>query len=131
MLRDGRQIRPDNLTELWLAVAGVSPPTLEISEGGLVAHAGEGWQWQEGNAKGVLINKATGELLPVEVSPIGPVPGPAEVLVLTDFDGQPVTDKRGGSYYSGTDISCRSDASFMGHLHDFKGDIGFRCAWNP
>jgi len=129
--REGRRIRPEALTKLWLDVAGIDPTSLALGEGGLVAQAGDGWQWQDGNAKGVLINQGTGELLPVEVAPLGPIPGPAEVLVLLDFDGQPMADKRGGSYYSGTDIACRVDASYLGHLHDFKGDIGFRCAWSP
>ena len=116
---------------LVLDVPGVPRDSLELLEGELTAWAGMGWGWDSGDSSGVLIDEDSGDMLPVLVRPIGEVPGPAWVMVLDRFDGEPMADKRGGSHYSGTITGCRNDQPFLGHLHDFDGSIGFRCVWSP
>ncbi len=44
----------------------------------------------------------------------------------TAADGTPVTDKRGGGYYSATVATC-GQAAVGGHRPDWDGTIGFRC----
>ncbi len=41
-------------------------------------------------------------------------------------DGEPLTEKRGGAYYSGAGVDVRY--AYDGHDPDFIGSIGFRCA---
>ena len=114
---------------LSLSVAGLDPSSLKVVDGVLQVQAGSGWNWDDGNAAGVL--EIGDDLLAVEADPIDGVPGPAWLLERSKDANAPMADKRGGSYYSGTDIACRSDQAFLGHLHDFSGTIGFRCAMDP
>lgn len=126
---DQDRLGAESTAGLSLNVAGVDRNSLKVVDGVLQVEAGEGWNWDDGNAAGVL--QVGDDLLAVEADPIAGVPGPARLLERSKDANAPMADKRGGSYYSGTDIACRSDQSFLGHLHDFSGTIGFRCAMDP
>lgn len=126
---DGARLGAQSVSALQLDVAGVDHTSLKAVDGVLQVHAGDGWNWNDGPASGVL--RHGDDRLAVEVVPIGDVPGPAWLLERTKDANAPMADKRGGSYYSGTDVACRTDQAFLGHLHDFTGTIGFRCAKDP
>lgn len=49
----------------------------------------------------------------------------------TDGSGLPVTDKRGGAYYSGRSNAWCSSALFGEHTPDFTGTIAARCCATP
>jgi hypothetical protein len=42
------------------------------------------------------------------------------------YDGSPLTDKRGGAYYTAGNVGLQE--AYYGHPPDFFGSIGFRCA---
>jgi hypothetical protein len=119
----------DDVAQLRLDLPGVDPNSLRLSDGLLTVDAGDGWNWGDGPPGGVLI--ANEALLAVEAIVVSEVPGPARIRVRTQDANAPLADKRGGSYYSGTDWSCRNHQQYLGHLHDFSGTIGFRCALDP
>ena len=119
----------DSVGTLRLDLPGVDPNSLRVSEGLLTVDAGEGWNWDDGSPGGVLI--AQDALLAIEAVVVSEVPGPARIRVRTEDANAPLADKRGGSYYSGTDWSCRNHEQYLGHLHNFSGTIGFRCALDP
>lgn len=53
------------------------------------------------------------------------------ILVLWSADHDIIPDKRGCGYYAGSAEGCRLDARGLGHLHDFRGLISFRCISDP
>jgi hypothetical protein len=67
--------------------------------------------------------------LPIRVEQTAP--GTVPVILAVDRDGDPLTDKRGGSHYSGGEEASRIHASNYTHDADFEGSIGFRCASAP
>lgn len=115
-----------SLAEARLEAAGWSGELIADEQGLLVLEAAEAGPVQAGY---LVLNEHRDEprsWLPIRVE--GEVPGRTVVFLAADRDGDPMTDKRGGSYYSGGEEASRNDASNYTHDADFEGSIGFRCA---
>ena len=65
------------------------------------------------------------DMLPVRLNFLS---NPHEAVVLLDRprDGEEITIKIGGSYYSGG--AAHLTSLFSGHSPDFDGTVGFRCS---
>lgn len=53
----------------------------------------------------------------------------AQLKVHQQRDGEPIGIKVGGAYYSGGDVTLQD--LYYGHVPEFNGTIGFRCAFYP
>lgn len=124
------------LTHLRLDVTGIQPPlfrrgeagVLEVDPGSFQSRGrGQGGVW-----RGYLLleHGSDAALLPVVVRRLES-DGPGQLFLARDQDNQPVADKRGGSWYSGRQGAAGTRTPYLGHMHDFEGSIGFRCAGEP
>ena len=137
--------------ELWAE-------TFELSEGGRLRVLGslDEVQYEAAGWTGEFLADEEG-LLVMEVSEVGPTsagylipmsardvarawlpvdlfadePGRVDVLLAIERDGDPMTDKRGGAWYSGGSYGSQLHSSNYVHDADFEGSIGFRCVAEP
>jgi hypothetical protein len=127
------------LEDLSVNAAGVSPTTLDIDEENFLTVEADtsSWDYNAGNPTGYL-DYLTGSdeiprvSLPVEADRDAALSSDrARLRIMTERDGQPITAKVGGAYYTSVDTCRLTEQPFTGHQHDFDGTIGFRCASPP
>ena len=123
-----------DLSAITTDIAGARNPIRVDSDGRVVTATGaEDWNWSTSNPRGYVHGWGDddGERMMVEVVPIDEPGGDAWLIARLDEDGEAVTDKRGGAYYTGSPQGYRLSDSYRGHPHDFSGTIGFRCSCDP
>lgn len=132
---------PEDLKRLMMNIVGAPDgQTFADEEGYLQIHADQlPPMWLNGPPayRGYLVLRLPGlgpaeGFLPVEIRRLERrADSNARLLLLKDHDGAPITDKRGGAYYTGTAKANSTHDPYLGHFHDFTGTIGFRCVCDP
>ena len=121
-----------------ITVQGVDPETAVLVEG-LVQVTVERSSWDYSTGRNPLgyasYRDDDGEkvYLPIEVEvlDIEAESSQARVRVMSERDGQPVTNKVGGAYYTDPGTCKTAGEPSRDHPHDFDGTISFRCSADP